>query len=134
MKCDSRDTFFVSYPGVLSTLLNLKTKTSCVPDGITNVFLRRYAEHIEKFLVVIFRSSLLSSKIPSDWKAARVTPVFIKGNRLSPLNYRPISITFSCCKLIEHIIANQLAIFTVKTQSYPISNMALERDIRQLHN
>lgn len=105
---DPHDTVFISYPGVLSMLLKLKTKSSCGPDGIPNVFLQRYAEHVAKFLVIIFRSSLLSSKLPQDWKAARVTPVFKKGDRLSPHNYRPISITSSCCKLIEHVIANQL--------------------------
>lgn len=54
---------------------------------------------------------MLSSKLPGDWKAARISPVFKKGNRLSPQNYRPISLTSSCCKLIEHIIATQIVNF-----------------------
>ena len=37
-------------------------------------------------------------------KKAVVTPLFKKGNRIDPANYRPISLTSVCCKLLEHII------------------------------
>lgn len=103
-----RDVSFISYPGVVSMLLNLKTKSSCGPDNLSNVFLKRYAESVAKFLVIIFRISLLHGHLPSDWRVARVVPVYKKGDRALLQNYRPISLTSSCCKLIEHIIANQI--------------------------
>lgn len=37
-----------------------------------------------------------------------MVPVFKSGNRNSPENYRPISLTCICCKLIEHIIASHV--------------------------
>ena len=40
----------------------------------------------------------------TDWLTANITPIFKKGNRSSPLNYRPISLTAVCCKVLEHII------------------------------
>ena len=42
--------------------------------------------------------------VPSDWVTANVTPVFKKGNRNEPSNYRPISLTSVPCKIMEHII------------------------------
>lgn len=48
---------FITCKGTFSMLLNIKTK-SCGPDSIPNAFLRRYAESLACFLVVIFRSSL----------------------------------------------------------------------------
>lgn len=102
------DVSFISYAGIVSMLLNLKTKTCCGPDDIPNTFLRRYAESLGKFLVVLFRASLMYGMLPEDWRAARVVPVFKKGDRSLPQNYRPISLTSSCCKLIEHIIANHI--------------------------
>ena len=37
--------------------------------------------------------------------SALVTPVFIKkGDRNKAANYRPISLTVICCKLLEHIL------------------------------
>lgn len=104
----SSDADFISYHGIVSMLLNLKTKTSSGPDDIPNVFLRRYAESLAKFLVIIFRISFLTGKVPSDWKIARVVPIYKKGCRFSIENYRPISLLSTCSKIMEHIIANHI--------------------------
>lgn len=109
---DSRiNSDIVSISGVISMLLNLKTKTSPGPDGIPNVFLSRYAEVLARFLAAIFSASLSSGVIPSDWKVGRIVPVFKKGDVMVPGNYRPISLTSSCCKILEHIIANYISKF-----------------------
>jgi hypothetical protein len=42
--------------------------------------------------------------IPKDWKHANFAPAFKKGERYKAENYRPISLTCICCKLMEHII------------------------------
>ena len=36
-----------------------------------------------------------------------VAQVFKKGDRHSPANYRPISLTCACAKLLKHIICKQ---------------------------
>ena len=41
--------------------------------------------------------------LPEDWLLANVTPIFKKGDWADPGNYRPISLTSICCKLLEHI-------------------------------
>lgn len=101
----------VSISGVISMMLNLKTKSSPGPDGIPNVFLSRYAEALSPFLVAIFNTSLSSGVLPFDWKVGRIVPVFKKGDVMVPGNYRPISLTSSCCKILEHIIANYISKF-----------------------
>lgn len=108
---NSFDVDLVSYEGVLNMLLKLKAKSSPGPDGIPNAFLRRYAEPLAGFLVTIFQSSLKTSFIPHDWRTARVVPILKKGDPLSVLNYRPISIISSCCKLVEHIVATCITKF-----------------------
>ena len=35
-------------------------------------------------------------------------PVYKKGDKHDPLNYRPISLTCICCKLLEHIISSNV--------------------------
>lgn len=87
----------------MQLLLNLKTKASSGPDDIPKVFQRRYAISVAKCLVIIFHSALPTSQLSSDWKTARIVPLFKKkGDRLTLGNYRPISLT-SSCKIFEHI-------------------------------
>ena len=57
---------------------------------------------------IIFDQSPQMGKLPDDWVEANVAPVFKKGDRHSPANYRPISLTCVCAKLLEHIICKQI--------------------------
>ena len=63
------------------------------------------------FSSLIFKSSLDSGKLPSNWKRARVVPIFKKGNVADPGNYRPISLTSIACKIMEKIIKNEMINF-----------------------
>lgn len=101
----------VSQPGIFATLLNLKTKASPGPDGLPNAFLRRYSEALAPFVAYIFHASLSSSELPVDWRTARVVPIHKKGDTALITNYCPISLTTSCCKILEHIVANYIIKF-----------------------
>ena len=59
-------------------------------------------------LKIIFDQSLQTGKLPDDWVEANVAPVLKKGDRHSPANYRPISLTCVCAKLLEHIICKHI--------------------------
>ena len=59
-------------------------------------------------LQVIFQKSLDSGKLPHIWKEANVSPIFKKGDKSYPANYRPISLTCVLCKVLEHIVASNL--------------------------
>ena len=66
---------------------------------------RLLAAEIAPILAEIFRQSLHDGVIPSIWKNADVATVFKKGGRDTAENYRPISLTCICYKILEHIIS-----------------------------
>ena len=58
--------------------------------------------------------SLEEGIIPSEWKEANITPLFKKGLRNKPENYRPVSLTSVVCKLLETLIRDHMVEFLVK--------------------
>jgi hypothetical protein len=59
-------------------------------------------------LKLLFNKTLKSGKVPSEWKHATVTPIFKKGTKGDPGNYRPVSLTSVPCKLLESIIKDKI--------------------------
>ena len=51
---------------------------------------------------------MTSGILPNDWLSANITPIFKKGDRTNPSNYRPISLTAICCKIMEHIVYHSI--------------------------
>ena len=96
---------------VLGKLLKLREDSSPGPDGIHPMLLKSCAGTLAEPLSVIFQTSFESGVVPADWKTALVTPIFKKGSRSDPANYRPISLTSVCCKLLESLIRQSLTDF-----------------------
>ena len=59
-------------------------------------------------LTAIFQQSLDMNTIPDDWRNANATPLYKKGDRHKAVNYRPVSLTCMCCKLLEHIVCSHI--------------------------
>jgi len=53
---------------------------------------------------MIFQASLNQGALPHIWKSGAIVPVYKKGSRTECSNYRPISLTCICSKILEHII------------------------------
>lgn len=59
-------------------------------------------------LCIIFNKSFNSGIIPQDWRNANITPIFKKGSKADPGNYRPISLTSIICKIMESIVKDRV--------------------------
>ena len=49
-----------------------------------------------------------SGVFPSTWKRANVIPVFKKGSKKLPENYRPVSLLTFCSKILEKVVCEGL--------------------------
>lgn len=94
----------ISEAGVVCAIERLPQNSSPGPDGISNKLLKLTCHTSATLLALVFQKSLESACLPDDWKIAHVIPTFKSGVSTCPNNYRPISLTSVCCKLLEHII------------------------------
>ena len=100
--------------GIRKLLLNLDVSKAIGPDLIPNQALKMAVDEITPILQHIFQQSLDSGELPLDWRRANISPIFKKGSTIDPANYRPISLTCTCCKILEHIIDSNLMMHLTK--------------------
>ena len=81
------------------------------PDSLHSYVLKTCASSLAKPLCILFKQSLTTSSIPNDWKCANITPVFKKGSKSKPSNYRPISLTSQVAKILESIVRDTMQDF-----------------------
>ena len=89
-------------------LCNIKVNKASGPDNLPARFLQETAYEIAPVLTTIFQASLDQGVIPTIWKTAAVVPIFKKGSRSDPGNYRPVSLMCICCKVLEHVIYSSI--------------------------
>ena len=94
--------------GVEKLLSSINPRKASGPDDIPARVLQCLATEIAPALSAIFSQSLQTAELPVQWKKAWITPVFKKGGRSDPANYRPVSLTSIACKLLEHIICSHI--------------------------
>ena len=87
----------VDINGAKKLLQNLNPHKATGLDGIPTRLLKELSCELAPVYTFMFNASLNQGKILSDWKKANVIPVFKKGNKANPENYRPISLTCITC-------------------------------------
>ena len=89
-------------------LKDLNPTKSPRPDNLSPKVLKEIANDVGPLLLLIYRKSLQTSEVPEDWRKANVAPVFKKGQLYQAENFRPISLTSLCCKIMEHKVASTI--------------------------
>ena len=94
--------------GIKCILENLDSSKSADPDSIPTRILKLCATEISPILQIILSQSFKEGILPSDWLQGNVIPIYKKGDPTVPANYRPISLTSVCCKVMEHVIYHSI--------------------------
>jgi hypothetical protein len=93
---------------VRKQIRKLRADAAPGPDGISPRLLKDIENCVAAPLSLIFQKSLNEGKVPKEWKKATVVPIFKKGQKKDPSNYRPVSLTSVPCKMLESIIKEHM--------------------------
>ncbi|CAM5177833.1 unnamed protein product [Eretmochelys imbricata] len=89
-------------------LEKLDAHKSMGPDALHPRAPKELADVIAEPLAVIFENSWRSGEVPDNWKKANVVPIFKKGKKEDPGNYRPVSLTSVPGKIMEQVLKESI--------------------------
>jgi hypothetical protein len=98
----------ISTEGVRKLLAGLNIHKAAGPEGVSTRILKEFASELAPVFATLFQATLGQVTIPRDWKNADVAPIFKKGIKSCPANYRPVSLTSVVCKTMEHIVCSNI--------------------------
>ena len=103
------DLLFFLPDGAAKQLTQLSYYKACGPDNLPARVLKEISQIASMWCAFIFQQSFDLNVVSLDWSKSLITAVFKKENTSDPSNYRPISLTSICCKVMEHIVFSHMA-------------------------
>lgn len=101
---------------VKDKLAKLKPSAAPGPDKVWAKVLHSLADVLDEPLSHVYSKLFEEGFVPTIWRTANVCPVFKKGSKGDPGNYRPISLTCILCKVMESIIRDAMIDFLLSNK------------------
>ena len=82
----------------------LKSDSSTSPDGIATVVLKSCAKEVAYPLALLLRKMLANGAWPDRWHEHWIVPLYKRGSRANPSNYRGVHLTSQMSKCAERCV------------------------------
>ena len=104
-----------------AAIKELKNSSAPGPDGVPAVLLKNCSQALAGPLTSMWKWSFREGVVPAYYKMSLVTPLHKKGDKITPGNYRPVSLTSHIVKVFERVLKKILVKF-LETNSLISSN------------
>ena len=92
-------------------ITNIESSKAAGVHKLSGRFIRDGASILAKSIAALCNLSISQGVFPNACKVAKLKPIFKKGKKTDPSNYRPISLLPSISKIIERVIHDQTNAF-----------------------
>ena len=93
---------------VTACLKKMRNGKSAGHDDVLPEFLKYAHEKVITLLTRFFNKILESGVVPDDWGLSIYRPLYKKGNKKDPNNYRGNSLASCLCKLFTSLITERI--------------------------
>lgn len=97
-----------SVEGIIKQFKSINPNKASGPDLMPARLLKESAVECGDMFHHLFTQSYRCGTLPTSWKRALICPVFKKGDKSVPVNYRPVSLTAIPCKIMEHCVVSRI--------------------------
>ena len=111
---------------IINVINSLNINKAVDYDSISSFFLRTASTTLAPYIQVFIDCCFANGIFPENATTAKIVPIFKKGERDNPTNYRPISILTSFAKIFERIIYKRLITFLNKHKVILDTHMAFK--------
>ena len=105
------DTISITATLVSKAIDELAAHTAPGPDKFPAILLKKCSAVLAPVMAELWQSSMSTGDVAKVFKQQSIVPIFKKGNRSSPANYRPVSLTSQIVKVFERVVRRQMADF-----------------------
>ena len=96
---------------LLNAISELNESSAPGPDNVPAVLMKKCAISLLTLLKLMWQSSFESGIVPKFYKFSYVAPLYKKGDRACPSNYRPISLTSHIIIIYERLLRKKIVQF-----------------------
>ena len=112
---------------IIAAIASVGTYSAVGPDKFPAIILKKCSKTLASPLASMLRSSLDQGIIPSAYKKQSIVPIYKKGNKDNPANYRPVSLTSHIIKVFERVILHKMVKYRETNNLLKKTNMVFGR-------
>lgn len=105
---ETPDDVLITEEELRKRIQKLKNRKAAGTDNIPNELLKYGGKKLIEKMLTLFNKILNTAQIPEDWRSSITIPIFKKGQKTAPENYRGITLLSTSMKLLTSILKDKL--------------------------